>query len=163
MACASCNKCIGGPGFLPYCPQCLLPPIMRLRFCVYEGFALIECMCIQCKKAHDPCTFPHLTPENNCALTHSCLYNCTLNLHQFYENGEMQIATWMHECMHAHFSFSRFLVFEVYSMSTSESSMYMLTPSESSGTHVNMGMHAAHIQIHLPCLSDHVCSMASPL
>jgi hypothetical protein len=44
---------LGGPGSLSYFPQCLLPPIMRLRVCVYEGVTLIVCMCMQCKEAQD--------------------------------------------------------------------------------------------------------------
>ena len=56
MVCACMMQCkLGGPGTLSHFPHCLLPPIMCCRFYVYEGCALIACMCMQCKEAQDLC------------------------------------------------------------------------------------------------------------
>ena len=63
---------IGGPGTLSHFPQCLLPPIMCCRFYVYEGSALIACMCMQCKEAQEFCRMP---PPTEHAIAHRAYFH----------------------------------------------------------------------------------------
>ena len=63
---------IGGPGTLSHFPQCFLPPIMCCRFYVYEGCALIACMCMQCKEARDFCLMPPPTEHAIAHRTYFC-------------------------------------------------------------------------------------------
>ena len=73
MVCACMMQCkLGGPGTLSHFPHCLLPPIMCCRFYVYEGCALIACMCMQCKEARDFCLMPPPTEHAIAHRTYFC-------------------------------------------------------------------------------------------